>query len=136
MRVESWPEILNEYIDSSYEIDFEWGRNDCALWVGKYLERVKVSTHYIGFLGRYETELGAKRTLTVNGHDSLESLADYYLSRRDSIHFAQRGDIVYYEKALGLCAGINSFFLMPDKGVVAIDTQLCDIAWRGDKCRQ
>lgn len=136
MRVQNWPELLNEYIDISYHLKFEWGVNDCALWVGQYLEKVKVTNKCSLYLKKYKTDLGAKRILKKNGYDSLEQLMDDNFTRRKNINFSSRGDVVYYQEALGLCNGINSFFLTEKDGLIAIPTLSCDIAWRADVCRQ
>lgn len=53
---------------------FEWGKNDCALWVSRYIEELTGFDPASNYRGSYTTKLGAFRILRKSG--GLEGLCE------------------------------------------------------------
>ena len=107
---------------------FEWGKNDCVLWVCDYLKKIHGVDYAIDFRGKYNSQLGARRIMRAMGHDSAETLVDEYFPRK-AIQYAKRGDLVLSpNKAMGICLGSWSYFLGTG-GVVKLTTLTCTHAW-------
>lgn len=86
---------------------FSWGENDCCTFAAKCVDAQYNTNIYDQISGKYSTELGSKRfSIEKVGTSYLPTLLDAYLSERVDKNYAQRGDVVTFEGALGLTAGI------------------------------
>lgn len=128
MQIENWSSILDTYLHESRHLKFKWGETDCALWCGKYVKQIGVSNLIETFQGKYDSEFGATKILLQNGYHSLEEMMDKNFEKIE-IAYSKRGDIVMWQNALGICAGINSFFLTQENGLTIVKTKLISNAW-------
>ena len=134
MRYHDWPERLFGVIKAAQNSEFEWGKNDCALFACDCAKAMTGTDYAIKFRGKYKTKKGAMAALKkIEGIKSLPELADKYLGERISLVSAQRGDVVLLTDdsldALGVVAGSYAVFLAPS-GIQTILLQKCICAWR------
>lgn len=132
MRVENWPVLLGEYIENSRHLKFEWGKNDCALWVGRFLADIGVCEFQTSAEGQYDTEFGSKKFIKKMGYDSLEDLVDSQITRLSSVLMCRRGDVVMFTGALGLVTGREAYFLTEVDGLINVPLNMCEVAWRAE----
>lgn len=126
-------ELSMKYIENSNPKSFKYGTLDCALWAFKYVKTVNGLDLYSKYVGKYKTWAGGRSALRKQGDVSLIN----YLNNNFEImemNFAQRGDLVMYKGAVGICQGKYSFFLN-EKNVAHRLTEFCGHAWRvEEKC--
>jgi len=124
-RVKHWERKLDDYIEASRHKPFKWGSHDCALFVAGAFDVLTNSKVQKKYKGKYESEITARR-MVKNG---LLKEIDKYCPRLINTYLAQRGDIVYYDKALGICLGSKCAFVYSE-GLAFIDLGKCKKAWR------
>lgn len=129
MRVQGWEKLLAAHLDAMRMQPFEWGKNDCALSVARWVHACTGKDHFSDWVGKYKTERGAARRMKARGFTSADKIVDATLPIV-SVPFARRGDIVLHPNgALGICNGIRSVFVA-ECGSIEIDTLSCIKAWR------
>lgn len=136
MKKQSWEKILADYIEEATKKEFNWGKHDCFLWVCDWKDKatgINELENHKGFEdrgGEYNTKIGGMRRLKELLKEG--DLYDLISTRLESISLtkAMRGDIMGVQNCLGICDGENSFFLMPDKGLIVWKTFKCERAWR------
>lgn len=128
MRNQRWESTLASYLEQSSKIAFQWGVNDCALWVARYYDQLTGSTLSDEWAGLYDTEEGADQLLQERGYKSVTDIVDVFLPSK-SLKFAQRGDIVAFNGALGICDGRRSYILTKERGMFPILTSNCQRIW-------
>lgn len=134
MKYENWPERLAEYLESWKDVEFQQGTDDCGHFAAGAVE-VQTGINDAGrYTGRYDTVLGYLRLLRADGFQTVRDYVNSVLEPLASVKMAQRGDIVMrWEgelEALGVCDGRQTFFLMPEAGLVTVPTLECAAAWR------
>lgn len=127
-RKEGWENILDAEIEKARALTFEWGRNDCVTWAANVVLALTGADLITDLRGTYATKQGAYRLIRETG-GTLAGCVDARLPRIP-IAFAGRGDVVLWENSLGICTGINSFFLTDTAGLSPIKTLKCGAAWR------
>lgn len=65
-RFENWPMLLSEYIKERKKAPFQWGYNDCLMFVSHGVERLTGHNFYEPY-SNYTDEAGAKEVLAQNG---------------------------------------------------------------------
>ena len=120
--------LLQDYITYHEGKPFEWGYNDCCLFAARWMDLIKGTDVTKDWLGKYNTEEGAAAIMKERGHRTVESIADAHLKRKP-INYIQRGDIVSFAGALGICGGKGSFFFWRDIGLMPIPTKAIKIGW-------
>lgn len=129
MRVQGWESLLIEHLDEMRRTPFEWGSNDCALSVARWVHICTGQDHSSDWIGNYKTERGAARKMRARGFTSAAKIVDAKLPFV-SVPFARRGDIVLHPNgSLGICNGKISVFLGVE-GAIDIETLCCIKAWR------
>lgn len=134
-RVSNWPRHLADYLESRHDMPFEWGKNDCCLFVADWLVILTGIDPADELRGTYDD--AATAGVILESHGGLESMVSARFAA-DGWHdeppvFAQRGDIVTCDTpdgvGLGVCAG--STIAMPGKsGLVHAPMTLARKAWR------
>lgn len=118
-RHQDWPTRLFSFIEERRDAPFEWGRQDCCLFVCDGIHAMTgVDPAKPDFRGRYKDGLGAARLLKKHG--GVEAVAGMVCARLGfapvPVASAQRGDVVLIhataneEPALGLCLGAQGAF--------------------------
>jgi hypothetical protein len=123
---------LEAFLLERREIPFEWGKNDCCLFVADAVRELHNIDFAENFRG-YKTKFGAMRRLYAYG--GLEKLVDSMLITINRFA-AQRGDVILFPStggdALGLCVG-RVFASAGPAGVKFLSMAYAKKAWI---CRQ
>jgi hypothetical protein len=77
--------------------------------------------------GRYKTRAGAYRLIKKRG-ESLTHCVDQQLERVP-VKLAKRGDLMMFQGAVGICFGVQSFFITEKDGLAGVPTLRCELAW-------
>lgn len=139
-RYSNWPQLFHEFIDSRKSLPFDWGSNDCALFVADSVNAM--TGHDLGacLRGQYSSLAGAvvkMAEITGRPRATVEDIAEHLAPgpERKSALFAQRGDIVLFDSeegaALGMVwlNGIDCLFVA-HSGLNKIGLTQCRRAWR------
>lgn len=136
MRIEGWEKRLNDYLAEMNSAPFQWGKCDCLIFAS---DAVKICTGIDPMSkkntndpetirGMYQTKEEA-RALIKQYRKSIRDIMDVHFKRKP-VTKAQRGDVVYYKQAFGVCAGRGlAFFKNFNSGVEAIKVKDCVLAW-------
>ena len=120
---------LEAFLLERRDMPFEWGKNDCCLFVADAVKAM-YGYDYAANLRGYRTRYGAARRLYKAG--GLSTLIDSILSPT-SPHLARRGDVVMFSAqqgdALGICVGRRFAAAGPD-GVSFFEIEHAKRAWR------
>jgi hypothetical protein len=128
-RKDGWEWILASRLNEDRRMPFVWGERDCALWAADCVMDITGIDYAAPFRGQYNDEAGAKKLI----NEKYNGLCAYVDAHIPTIPVAQarRGDVVFYNAALGVCFGRYSHFVTY-KGLAAIPTSQCERAWRID----
>ena len=132
MRVQSWPELLDNHVKSHADTEFKWGENDCCTFACNFIKQIINQDPMEDYRGKYKTLKGSLSTQDEYG--TIEETMDRKFT---SVHvsMARRGDALIYDingyDALGICGGHYSYF-MGVKGITKAPTLDCKLAWRID----
>lgn len=116
------------------DLPFEWGTNDCGLYIADAVKAMTGEDIAHDFRGKYKTETGAKRQLAKLYGGGLDKVMDAKLERIE-VPFVQRGDVVLFAGDLGPTLGIyfnGGVFSSGPDGSVFLDASFDKIlmAWR------
>lgn len=133
LKVSNWAGKLFDFIAKRKRTPFEWGENDCALFVG---DAVFVTTDVDFadvFRGRYTTAIGSVRALKAEGVETASEFVTKVLGEPVVPSLVRRGDVVEYEAeegiALGICIG--GMITSPGKdGLVFLPMKSVTQGWR------
>lgn len=125
-------EAFERFINERRRAPFEWGRNDCCLFVADAVLTL-TGRDYAAELRGYRTALGAARRIKKLG--SLDAYLDS-LFAPVAVGFAKRYDPVLFQAeggpALGICIGTH-FAAVSKHGLSYIGLAHAEKAW---KCPQ
>jgi hypothetical protein len=105
MRLPDWEARLHDYLESVADAPFEYGRNDCALFVAGAVNAMTGHDFGAPFRGRYKSAAGAVRALRLYGAGNLPSTLSAALGFPVHPSRAGRGDIVTDGVSAGVCMG-------------------------------
>lgn len=129
MRREGWELMLAEHLDRVPE--FAIGRDDCALWCARWIEKATGLDLVTPWEGKYHDERSLAALMESRGFRSVADIASASLPPRP-IALAMRGDLTLYPTGcLGICNGQVSHFLS-DAGYLTYPTLQCLRAWGVD----
>jgi len=140
-RIDTWDMALHEHVESRVGKPFEWGSNDCALFVCDGIQAMTGTDVAGDFRGKYTDQAGALATIkAVTGGSSVEDVAVHVTAEQGmaelkTVLLAQRGDVVLFDgsdgPALGLVYlnGTHAVFVGPD-GLRRLPISKCRRAWR------
>lgn len=139
MRVENWPQVLLAEIEKAESKPFSWGgRNgghDCCLFAADVVKALTGTDYAAPFRGRYTTERGAKRALTIYGAGTIPATLEKILGPAQPPLMARRGDVVVANTPLGpaagICLGTVAAFAGPS-GLSRLPLSACTACWRID----
>lgn len=127
-RLLDWEARLGAYLSTPGRDQFEWGANDCALFSCGAVEAMTGDHPFPEFLGVYTDREGAARALRDLGEGTLYRTFGSRFPNCENA-FAQRGDIVWAQGALGICLGPFALFLSDD-GFERVPRAQFEDAWR------
>lgn len=130
MRKNNWPEKLDEVLNRYRATQFEYGRADCWLFVTDAISAITENTLYNEAIEASYTSLksGLKFIKKTYGVKHYEDLPDVFFKQINP-RMAQRGDLVMFNKTMGICIGAFGLFLK-DEGLVHVGMTQCHRAWR------
>lgn len=106
-----------------------WGVSDCALFAAGAVEAITGTHPAPEFLGVYDSQRGAAEALRELGDGTLFRTFDTRLPRKEP-SFAQRGDLVWAQDAVGVCMGARGVFLQADApGFAMLPRSAFEYAW-------
>lgn len=145
-RKQNWPVLLNDFIESRQAIPFQWGANDCCLFVCDAIATMTDIDPAKGIRNRYKTIRGAvgfiRRMGGVAGI-AQTICAKYGFTELSTVNLAQRGDVVMLDTSnegfasqsltdkntLGVCLGGHAAFVGL-KELEFAQISRCVKAWR------
>lgn len=92
-RLENWPRRLGEYLEKMQNVPFEWGKNDCALFVGGAVEAVTGEPFNASYAGSYSDEQGAAEVI-AKGKGLFGIFTSHLGQAHTNPRLAGRGDVV------------------------------------------
>lgn len=133
-KAPNFTEILINFHEGRINTPFEWGTNDCGLYIADAVKAMTGEDIAYDFRGKYKTETGAKRQLAKLYGGGLDKVMDAKLERIE-VPFVQRGDVVLFAGDLGPTLGIyfnGGVFSSGPDGSVFLDASFDKIlmAWR------
>lgn len=129
MRFEDWPQRLENEIQVAQNLVFQWGVNDCLLWTASIVKSITGVDHAQAYRGKYRTRSEAVKLLIDLGFHSTADAVTNKLRKHDSVLMAQRGDVVFFDGAIGICIGDRCMFLTDHSGLAFVPLNLCAAAW-------
>lgn len=112
---------LTEYIADRKEIPFEWGKNDCCLFVGDWVALATGEDVAADFRGKYSNEKGAFKLLFKQGLNDVKSIFKARLNPEINPYYARRGDLALVRHNGELVGGIiqiNAVACVGDNGLI------------------
>lgn len=128
-RLPDWETRLSDYLVTIADTAFEWGWNDCLMFVAGAIDAVTGQDPATEHRGQYRSQTGAARYLKKLGFDSPKACLDF-LFERIPLAFAKRGDVVFSEDCAGICLGGFGFFLAEDGGFERREFAKWTAAWK------
>lgn len=121
MRDPNWPRLLNQYLNSIRDKEFEWGVFDCCVMCAGAVQAITGEDLMSEFRGHYESEEESDEALAqIGAGDLYETLKTKLGEPVDGAH-GQRGDVAYHEPT-GICGivyGRRAMFIA-DKGFATL----------------
>jgi hypothetical protein len=131
MRVNNWPRVLHEFVISRARTPFEWGKQDCCMFVADCVQALTGVDPAAAYRGTYTNEQEACAILDRLG--GVEAIAEASGFKEVGLLYAQRGDVVSFqgpiEIALGICVGKWIYF-PGETGLVQQPLSAGRRAWR------
>jgi hypothetical protein len=134
---------LHEYIIECRAVPLEWGVLDCGLFAAGAIRAMTGVAVDEPFLAEHYTDAAsaAAAIQKVTGlGNTIEDAAQWIASQHalkelPSVLFAQRGDLVVFETAGGVAAGVVSLegkyaVFLGEAGLRKVPTKTCKKAWR------
>lgn len=131
IRRDDWEPRLAEYLADCTDAKFQWGKMDCALFAAGAVLAMTGSDPAAAFRGRYRSCAGSVRALRLYGQGTLEATIDALFPEKP-IGFAQRGDLVLHDGAVGVCVGADAVFVGQEgerAGLVRVERRAWLRAW-------
>lgn len=131
VRREQWPQLLDQFIVSRAGVRFEWGAFDCAMFAADWVLLACGVDLAAAWRGKYSSAAGADALLRRDG--GLDAMITGVLGEPIAVSFAQRGDVVVDDAALGLTAGVcvgGTAAFVSDHGLIFKPLAGCATAWR------
>lgn len=128
VRLEGWEMRISQYIKENENTPFEWGKNDCVLFIGKAVEIITGANYYSQF--NYSTKEEAEKIIKEN--NGIQGLLTKYIGKpHNNYKFACRGDIVLMRLPDITCGVVDDSGMkiacLSEKGLVRLPLNK---AWR------
>lgn len=134
-RLNNWPQKLNEFIEARRATPFEWGKNDCSLFVADAIMAMTGIDVAKELRGKYSTEIGAYKIISEYGEieDVVEALGCPIKLFKSSVATLARGDIALVvlegnKRAIGINLGRNVAFTGKN-GLEFVSIRQCVKGW-------
>lgn len=137
-RKSNWEDIWTQFLLGYPTGPIDWGQNDCMIMAGKNIQVLTADDRdfWSKHLGAYSSGLGALLHLQSLGYSAPGDMLDGLGLEVKGVGLAQRGDLVEYQRQIGICLGATTLFRALEdidgvlvEGPVRIPTLGCDKAW-------
>lgn len=125
MKKENFEHELNEFIEKNKDNKFKYGKWDCFIFAVQAVKIISGKDYSKG--NKYKSKKDGLALLKTKG--GYLNVLDNLFSRIDNINLTQRGDLVYYEGAIGICIGAKSIFVN-EEGYTFINTNEAQAAYK------
>ena len=130
-RLDNWPRLLGDFIESRRETPFAWGSNDCCLFASDAILAITGEDLAHTVRGTYQSALGAGRILKAAG--GVSGLVEASGLPEHALMLSQRGDLILAhmdgEETLGVCVGASVAFAA-GAGLTFYPLSECSRSWR------
>ncbi|MCF6267638.1 MAG: hypothetical protein L3J57_13995 [Desulfuromusa sp.] len=132
-RLPDWQSRLYNEIQARMNVPFQWGENDCLMFVSDMVLAVTGIDYAADYRDLYTDEDAANNImLQLTPEGTVTGIIDLFFDRIPVLQ-ASRGDLVarpsHPSPAAGICAGGGCYFVGPD-GLFKWPLQSCITAWR------
>lgn len=128
-RLPNWERRLAAYLAEPGNDNFEYGVQDCALFGCGAVMAMTGHHPAPQFVGAYDDLRGAAEALQRLGAGTLVKTFSATFEQKHT-GFAQRGDLVFAEGAIGVCMGKDGVFLTETEGFARRPRSAFTVAWR------
>jgi len=114
---------LIDYLAIRKQMPFEWGVNDCCLFVADWILIATSNDVAVDFRGAYSTKIGAFKTIFKLGFNDVKSVFKHSLNKEVALSYAQRGDVAlvnYNDELVGGIIYMNSVLCVGESGIVSL----------------
>lgn len=129
MRRNDWPQRMWAEIAHWQSVPFEWGKNDCCLFVARVTDAICGSRHAARLATRYHDEITALQYIKESG--GIGPAVSEYIGSAEPKR-PTRGDVVLFDgphgDTLGVCIGAEIAAMGPD-GVVMLPKRIAKMTW-------
>ncbi len=126
-RTDGWEARLREVLTGARTKAFNWGEYDCASLAAEAIQALTGQDLFEEYRGSYSTGREAYRRVAQIG--GVTALPGHHGLMTIALPHAGRGDIILFERSLGVCDGFFSFF-REESGLLRKPTLNCNKAWR------
>ena len=128
IRFTNWESILNQKIEESKSLQFEYGKNDCTIWASDIIR----SYTNLDWRATWKNKTQALREHSKMPMEEQVNLVLGPYSK--NILFTRRGDLVQkdigIDAKLGICLGGKVAFLQEGTGIRFFNLKECIYSWR------
>ena len=131
MRLENWPERLNEFLAQKHA--FDWVQCNCALFAADGVMAQTGKDFAAAYRGPKTKRGMISRLLKVCGGDVEKAVTQELGEPLGNILMAKRGDVVSFDfgegPALGICIGAAGVFVSENDGMLHVPLKKCRFGW-------
>lgn len=131
-RHTDWTLRLTDFIKRKRYTPFQWGANDCCLFVADVAHAMTGNDPANTFRGKYKSELGAMKALKRQGFETIDAVLTHAFGNPISRLEVRRGDAVLFENAGRDIAGImfGEVIAPGEHGLETFSPLVIKKAWR------
>ena len=126
-RHNNWESSLSQYIDECRDKPFEYGVHDCCMFASGAVLAMTGEDPMVEFRGKYKSQATSVRALKEIGQGNLEATIDHKFPVIE-VGFAQRGDLAFYDNAIGVVSDGYAWFVSDD-GLERVERSRWIKAW-------
>lgn len=129
MRLNNWPDKMWREVERWQSVPFEWGSNDCCLFVARVTDAMCGSCHAETLATHYHDEASAVQYIKASG--GIGPAVSQYIGQPERKR-PTRGDVVLFDgphgDTLGICVGAVIAAMGPE-GVVMLPKCVTQLTW-------
>jgi hypothetical protein len=131
-RHADWTLRLTDFVKRKKRVPFEWGVNDCCLFVADMTIAITGVDPAATFRDKYTTELGAMKALYEQGFANVEAVLTHAFGEPVSRLEVRRGDVVLFDNAGRDIAGVmfGEVLAPGDFGIETFSPLVIKKVWR------
>lgn len=134
MRLEDWPEKLNDFLSADHE--FSWPLCNCALFAADGVKAQTGKDFAKAYRGPKTKKGMISRLAKICGGGVEEAATKELGEPLKGVLLAKRGDVVSFDygdgPSLGLCSGLHGVFISENEGIIKVPLKICRKAWSAE----